>query len=49
MLAGYRWLDGREGVERATLWVDESNEVAIRLYRGIGLDIERRNREFTRG
>ena len=47
-LAGYRWLRKQPVVERATLWVDEGNEAAMRLYRGLGLEIVEVNREFTR-
>jgi mycothiol synthase len=46
--AGYRHLVEKHGVNRGTLWVDESNSAAVKMYEGIGLRIESRNREFSR-
>jgi mycothiol synthase len=46
--AGYRHLVEKHGVDRGTLWVDESNVAAVKMYEGLGLRVESRNREFSR-
>jgi mycothiol synthase len=48
VLAGFEWLARQPSVERGTLWVDEANDAALSLYRDLGMEILRRNREFTR-
>jgi ribosomal protein S18 acetylase RimI-like enzyme len=47
VIAGYEHLYTRHGSERGTLWVDESNRSAVRIYEGIGMQVEARNREFS--
>ncbi len=49
VIAGYEHLVTNHGAERGTLWVDESNRSAVRIYEGIGMQVEARNREFSRG
>jgi mycothiol synthase len=49
VIAGYEHLVTRRGAERGTLWVDESNRSAMRIYEGIGMQVEMRNREFSLG
>jgi len=44
--AGFAYLSDVRGVERGTLWVDAGNDHAIALYRSLGMEIERTNREF---
>ena len=46
LLDGYAHLFSREDVERGSLWVDEENEVALNLYRGIGMSVARFTTEF---
>lgn len=46
--AGYQHLVEKHGVNRGTLWVDESNSAAVKMYEGLGLRVESRNREFSR-
>ena len=43
---GYAYLFGREGVRRGSLWVDESNVVALSLYREFGMSVTRYSSEF---
>ena len=47
-LAGFDHLARAGACTTGTLWVDEANEPAMHLYRGIGMQIVARNREFTR-
>ena len=49
VVAGYRHLHNKRGAETGTLWVDESNRSAVRIYEGIGMQVEVRNREFSPG
>jgi mycothiol synthase len=47
-LAGFEDLSQRHGCRRGTLWVDERNAAAVRLYESMGLDTKSVNREFER-
>ena len=47
-LAGFADLASRRHCEVGTLWVDAANGPAAKLYRGLGLDVDRVNREFER-
>jgi mycothiol synthase len=47
VIAGYEHLATHHGAERGTLWVDESNRSAMRIYETIGMRVEVRNREFS--
>lgn len=46
VLAGMQYLAGIRDVRTGTLWVDESNGVAVALYRSIGMRVDAFNREF---
>jgi mycothiol synthase len=48
VLAGFDYLAGGEDVSTGTLWVDTSNEVALRLYEGLGMAVAHVNREFEK-
>jgi mycothiol synthase len=48
VLAGFRYLAEHRGCTEGTLWVDESNTPAVKLYASIGMRVAARNREFTR-
>ena len=48
VIAGYEHLVTSRQAERGTLWVDESNRAAVAIYEGIGMQVETRNREFSR-
>ena len=49
VLAGFDYLNTERGARTGTLWVDEDNRPAMKLYEAIGMRPERRNREFQRG
>jgi len=44
--ASFAYLSDVRGAKRGTLWVDAGNDHAIALYRSLGMQIERTNREF---
>jgi mycothiol synthase len=46
LLAGFDHLARRGKTSNGVLWVDLSNEKALRLYEGIGMTLVRSNREF---
>jgi mycothiol synthase len=48
VIAGYEHLVASHRAERGTLWVDESNRSAVNIYERIGMQVETRNREFSR-
>jgi mycothiol synthase len=48
VLAGFEYLSQHRGCSTGTLWVDESNTPAMRLYASIGMEVTARNREFAR-
>jgi mycothiol synthase len=48
VLAGFRYLSDHRGCTTGTLWVDESNMPAMKLYASIGMEVTARNREFSR-
>ena len=49
VVAGYDYLATSHRAPRGTLWVDESNRPAVKLYEGLGLRADHRNREYSRG
>lgn len=48
VVAGYDHLYRNHAIGKGVLWVDEANRTAVRLYEGLGLRVESRNREFGR-
>lgn len=46
--AGFADLAARRGCTTGFLWVEASNEAAVRLYRGLGMTERSANREFVR-
>ncbi|MCL1595038.1 MAG: GNAT family N-acetyltransferase [Actinomycetia bacterium] len=48
VMAGFAHLADLKAVKRGTLWVDTASEGAIHLYRSIGMQTVRTNREFER-
>ncbi len=46
-LAGYDYLAEARGCTTGFLWVDEANNAAVGMYKGIGLVVRSRNREFA--
>jgi mycothiol synthase len=46
--AGFDYLAAHADVRRGTLWVDTSNDRAMRLYSAAGMEIERTIKEFER-
>lgn len=48
VLAGFDYLNSARGADTGTLWVEEDNRAAMRLYEAIGMRQDRRNREFRR-
>ncbi|MGI9528963.1 MAG: GNAT family N-acetyltransferase [Acidimicrobiia bacterium] len=49
VLAGFDYLNTERGANTGTLWVEEDNLAAMKLYEAIGMRQDRRNREFLRG
>ena len=47
--AGLAHLAGNDSVQRCVLWVDASNERAVRLYESVGMQTRRTIREFEQG
>ena len=49
VLAGFAYLNAQRGADTGTLWVEEDNQAAMRLYEAIGMRQDGRTREFVRG
>lgn len=48
VVAGFDYLQRERGCRLGRLWVDESNEAAMRLYKSLDMETLARNREFVR-
>jgi mycothiol synthase len=48
VLAGFHHLAGEKNVSIGTLWVDTSNKIALKLYKGLGMRVTSTNREFEK-